>query len=82
MKIIDNLFSWPDLDFPPINLLSLGIEDSPCQSRCDRDGDKCSGCLRTIDEIADWSILDPHERYQIIDRIYHEDPLLFRYNKE
>lgn len=75
---------WPDLDFPPINLLSLGREDSPCQSKCtlNSTGDKCSGCLRTVDEITDWSILDPHERFQIIDRIYHEDPLLFRYKKD
>jgi len=69
--------SWPDLNLPPINLLTLGKEDSPCQGRCSSDGNKCTGCLRTLDEIADWAIYDPHERWTIIKRVYDENPVNF-----
>lgn len=70
--------SWPNLELPPINLLSLGKEDSPCQGKCSSDGGKCTGCLRTLDEIADWVIYDPHERWQIIKRVHNENPSLFK----
>ena len=72
------MINWPDLDLLPINLLSLGREDSPCQGKCVSDGFRCSGCLRSLDEITDWPILDPHERWQIIARIDKEDPELLR----
>ena len=37
---------------------------SPCVSVCqiDRASGWCEGCLRTLDEIADWSVLDADER--------------------
>jgi predicted Fe-S protein YdhL (DUF1289 family) len=42
---------------------------SPCIGICRIDAsDMCSGCLRTLDEIADWPILSVREK----------DALLFR----
>lgn len=40
---------------------------SPCVSVCqiDRSSGWCEGCLRTLDEIADWSVLDASERRAI-----------------
>ena len=69
---------WPDLEFPPINLLSLGKEISPCKKICKLDiNDKCTGCLRTIEEIQCWAIYEPYEKLKIISRIYTEDPNTF-----
>jgi predicted Fe-S protein YdhL (DUF1289 family) len=67
---------WPTFSLPPINLYSFGKEDSPCQGTCEREGDKCKGCHRTVDEITDWAILDPEERYEILKRVCKEDPNL------
>lgn len=72
LNVDDMNITWSDLDLPPINLLSLGKEDSSCQGKCSASNGKCSGCLRTLDEITDWVIYDPHERWQIIRRIYSE----------
>jgi predicted Fe-S protein YdhL (DUF1289 family) len=44
---------------------------SPCISVCqidDRTG-WCLGCYRTIDEIRDWIILPPEERYRVLERL-------------
>lgn len=71
---VHSIISWPDFSLPPINLLSLGKEDSPCQKKCRLNGDKCLGCLRTVDEITDWAIYDHQERWKIIARIYNERP--------
>lgn len=40
---------------------------SPCISVCRMNESTrlCEGCLRTIDEIATWSLLDPQEREQV-----------------
>ena len=40
---------------------------SPCISICRMDEATgwCEGCLRTIDEIAVWSLLDDEERRQV-----------------
>ncbi len=40
---------------------------SPCISICRMDDATgwCEGCLRTIDEIAAWSLLDDDERRQV-----------------
>ena len=50
-------------DFP------RGLEiPSPCVSVCvmdDRNG-FCTGCLRTLDEIATWSVLDNNEKQVVI----------------
>lgn len=56
----------------PVNLLTLGRESSPCRGICRLSGDKCVGCLRTIDEITDWAIYEPHERREILKRIFGE----------
>jgi len=60
---------WPDLELPPINLLSFGVEDSPCVGLCSAKDGVCSGCLRTIDEIANWTLYDPIERVKVLNRI-------------
>ena len=40
---------------------------SPCISICRMDDDTgwCSGCLRTLDEIACWSLLDDAEKHAV-----------------
>jgi predicted Fe-S protein YdhL (DUF1289 family) len=40
---------------------------SPCVSICRMDDATgwCEGCLRTLDEIATWSLLDDDERRQV-----------------
>ena len=44
---------------------------SPCISVCrmDEATGLCSGCLRTIDEIATWSVLDDASRRGVLDAI-------------
>lgn len=60
---------WPDLTFPAINLLSLNKETSPCVGMCKIENDICSGCLRTLDEISEWTLYDPAEKMKIMSRI-------------
>jgi hypothetical protein len=45
---------------------------SPCVSICTMDAATglCTGCLRTIDEIAAWSVLDDEARREVWQRIY------------
>ncbi len=47
---------------------SAGTVLSPCVSVCRIDAASgfCEGCLRTIDEIARWSLLDDDERRTIL----------------
>ena len=44
---------------------------SPCISVCrmDEATGLCAGCLRTIDEIAAWSVLDDEQRRQVWEAI-------------
>jgi predicted Fe-S protein YdhL (DUF1289 family) len=44
---------------------------SPCISICrlDEATGWCIGCVRTIDEIRDWMILTPAERYAVLARV-------------
>jgi len=44
---------------------------SPCISVCaiDEATGLCAGCLRTLDEIAAWSVLDDAERRDVWERI-------------
>jgi predicted Fe-S protein YdhL (DUF1289 family) len=44
---------------------------SPCTSVCriDEATGFCAGCLRTIDEIAAWSVLDDEQRRAVWDAI-------------
>jgi predicted Fe-S protein YdhL (DUF1289 family) len=46
---------------------------SPCISVCRMDAATglCEGCLRTIDEIASWSLLDDGARRDVLDAIAH-----------
>jgi predicted Fe-S protein YdhL (DUF1289 family) len=50
--------------------VSAGVP-SPCVSVCaiDEVTGLCTGCLRTIDEIAAWSVLDDDERRDVWARI-------------
>ena len=45
---------------------------SPCVSICriDEATGLCSGCLRTLDEIAAWSVLDDDERRAVWREIF------------
>lgn len=44
---------------------------SPCVSVCRMDDATglCDGCLRTLDEIACWSLLDDEERQAVCDEL-------------
>lgn len=45
--------------------------DSPCVKICvvHREAGLCTGCLRTMDEIASWSKLTPDTRREIMDAL-------------
>ena len=44
---------------------------SPCISVCEMDNATglCAGCLRTLDEIAAWSVLDDDEKRAVLARL-------------
>ena len=44
---------------------------SPCLGVCviDEDRGLCTGCVRTLDEIARWSSMHPAERQAVMDRL-------------
>jgi predicted Fe-S protein YdhL (DUF1289 family) len=50
---------------PPIEV------PSPCVAICriDAASGLCEGCARTLDEISDWLILEPAERFAVWDRV-------------
>ena len=40
---------------------------SPCLSICTLDeGNNCMGCLRTLEEIRDWSLLGPDAQWALV----------------
>ncbi len=41
---------------------------SPCTNRCMMDSESglCTGCYRTGDEIAEWSLMDGDERLEVL----------------
>ncbi len=45
--------------------------DSPCVKICvvHRDAGLCTGCLRTMDEIANWSSMSPEERKSLMETL-------------
>lgn len=46
------------------------MQGSPCRGLCTTTFDAvCSGCGRTVDEVADWAILDYDERAAIWERL-------------
>lgn len=67
---------WPDLNIPPINqpvlIDALAFEEqqiaSPCVGICKVEEGTCTGCLRTLDEIRDWTKMTDEERKQIMER--------------
>jgi predicted Fe-S protein YdhL (DUF1289 family) len=61
--------SWPELELPPINLLSFNTETSPCTKRCSLNGNICTGCGRTKDEITAWTLLDPIDKLKVLQRL-------------
>lgn len=44
---------------------------SPCTGVCriDESSGFCIGCLRTLDEIGRWGILDPRARYAVLEQL-------------
>lgn len=52
-----------------------GAADTPVASPCvlvclyDKDLDACRGCLRSLDEIAHWSIYTPDEQRAVLARV-------------
>jgi len=44
---------------------------SPCIGLCriEPANGRCSGCLRTLGEIADWPMLDPGEKRELLARL-------------
>ena len=54
----------------PRVVLGWGVP-SPCISVCqiDQESGLCAGCLRTLDEIAAWSLLDDAQKRAVLDAI-------------
>lgn len=52
---------------PPPRPAFAGRTRSPCISVCriDPDDGLCVGCLRTIDEIANWGAMPPEQRVEV-----------------
>ena len=61
--------TWPDPELPPINLYSFSSEDSPCTGSCSLEGGVCQGCMRTEDEVENWGLMEPKERWDILVRL-------------
>lgn len=67
------MLHWPDPDLPPINLWNAPHQEeataSPCVARCHVDQGACTGCGRTLDEIAGWSSMTNPQRQAVINRL-------------
>lgn len=65
------MLHWPDPDLPPINLINAPHQDvtSPCVSRCHIQQDICTGCGRTLAEVASWSTMTLTQRQAVVDRL-------------
>lgn len=52
---------------PPLRPAFAGRTRSPCISVCriDPADGLCEGCLRTIDEIANWGAMPPEQRVEV-----------------
>ena len=48
--------------------MTTSCADSPCIDLCiyDYNGDFCTGCGRTLDEISYWNYFTPQEKQQIL----------------
>lgn len=51
--------------------MTPGVADSPCIRVCrlDASGRVCTGCLRTLEEIAGWSRYSDAERARVLQRL-------------
>ncbi|MEL6301057.1 MAG: DUF1289 domain-containing protein [Pseudomonadota bacterium] len=51
-------------------MVNTGSPQSPCISICTLDeNDLCVGCLRTLDEIMDWTVMDDAAKQQVLDNV-------------
>ncbi len=50
--------------------------DSPCCGICriDEKSELCTGCLRTLDEIARWSNMDDTQKLAVLDACLERQP--------
>ena len=49
---------------------------SPCVGVCTMDDEGyCSGCFRTLDEIAQWGMLSAQEQWRVVEALPQRDPL-------
>ena len=64
---------WPPNKRPPVNKPRARLRadpPSPCISVCALDEDGvCQGCLRTIEEIGNWSSMSAADKHAVLDRI-------------
>ena len=50
--------------------MAASATSSPCTGVCRLDAEnRCTGCARTLDEIARWATMPPAERARIMDRV-------------
>lgn len=53
-----------------VRVMTLTKPQSPCISICTLDEeDMCMGCLRTLDEIVDWTMLSDDEKRSVLDNV-------------
>jgi uncharacterized protein len=53
-----------------VNVIETAGPASPCINVCVLDaGQRCTGCGRTIDEIAGWARMSASERWAVIERL-------------
>jgi predicted Fe-S protein YdhL (DUF1289 family) len=45
---------------------------SPCIQVCVLNAGVCTGCYRTIEEIAGWRDFTPAQQQQVLDRIFNQ----------
>ncbi len=38
---------------------------SPCIKKCNLEGDQCTGCYRTVDEIRNWRNMNEQEKKEV-----------------
>ena len=61
--------AWPANQEPWAGSLRAAAVPSPCVRNCCLDaGDVCLGCLRSLDEICAWGILDDDGKRAVLER--------------
>ena len=46
---------------------------TPCINICRLEGDRCVGCGRTMQQIANWIYYTDEQRQQIVDEVFNND---------